>query len=166
MEAWDVQRSCFFIKQRILFTGRNSSKPSGFNCLKIWRHEIFSYGFFLFIISFAQVNFWETKNSQIVLEYFRLFMGERMNHDDDQSVDSTIKNKGIFPGLLSSLLLFHQSKKHIFVTLYACWCGSGSCIHQTESAELIWFLDPDPGSRKAPKTKKIQFLFWRAGVFT
>jgi hypothetical protein len=47
-------------------------------------------------------------------------MGERMNHDDNQSVDSTIKNKGIFPGLPGSLLLFHQSKKHIFVTLYAC----------------------------------------------
>jgi hypothetical protein len=46
-----------------------------------------------------------------------------MNHDDNQSVDSTIKNKGIFPGLPGSLLLFHQSKiKHFCNTVhYYTW---------------------------------------------
>jgi hypothetical protein len=50
-------------------------------------------------------------------------MGERMNHDDDQSVDSTIKNKSIFPGLPSSLLLFHQSKNTYFCDTLRMWCG-------------------------------------------
>jgi hypothetical protein len=111
--------------------------------------------FFLFIISFAQVNFWETKNSQIVLVHISDYSWVSVWIMTMTRVWIPLsKIRAYFLVYLAVFFFFTKVRIHIIVTLYAWRCGSGSCMYQTESAELIWFLDPDPGIRNAPKTRK------------